>query len=454
MSLKSDQSSVVLPNTLSSSEEDLCQAVEQADQDDAENEANFENGELEVEEIGEHVVVPEVEQVNVQDCEVEQIAVQQVKFEQAEIVKAVQEVKVIEEDKPETVAVEEEKESAVVVEQTVDEEPQLVDEVEDESASQVSSATATPSVAKPRRRRGKRSGQQQSEKQRSAQLRQNETVSKVKTETAEITLPTIKVEHVDAEPAKRVSPPKTDDQWESIPVELKTTTNVEQWETSTRTRRSRKVTRQHVVHQQEEEEEEFVPEKVEEELVPAQKSEPIDIAQPTVEEVVEVEAPRDTERASSVPERSPSSAPSSRRSTLKKQNRKKRPSLDDGKSEKSSSNGSATRPVLIQDGLIDITAGGLLTSRPLIRRPTDITDELALMIKDIGHGMRDGPITMGRFGIGKYTPPDRSDEILSSIVARQIQDEAAEKAQEEENADSSSSPSVVVVDHSQDLDLD
>jgi hypothetical protein len=109
---------------------------------------------------------------------------------------------------------------------------------------------------------------------------------------------------------------------------------------------------------------------------------------------------------------------------------------------------------LIQDGLIDITAGGLLTSRPLIRRPTDITDELALMIKDIGHGMRDGPITMGRFGIGKYTPPDRSDEILSSIVARQIQDEAAEKAQEEENADSSSSPSVVVVDHSQDLDLD
>ena len=48
------------------------------------------------------------------------------------------------------------------------------------------------------------------------------------------------------------------------------------------------------------------------------------------------------------------------------------------------------------------------------------------MIKDIGHGMREGPINMGRFGIGKYTPPDRSDEILSSIVARQLKDEVPE----------------------------
>ena len=90
----------------------------------------------------------------------------------------------------------------------------------------------------------------------------------------------------------------------------------------------------------------------------------------------------------------------------------------------------------------------------MLKRPTDILDEQALMIKDIGHGMRDGPINMGRFGIGKYTPPDRSDEILSSIVARQIKlDEAEERSEVEVTPEAA----VVVeaVNHSQeDLDLD
>lgn len=36
-----------------------------------------------------------------------------------------------------------------------------------------------------------------------------------------------------------------------------------------------------------------------------------------------------------------------------------------------------------------------------------------LYISDIGYGMNGGPISMGRFGLGKYMPPDRSNEIQS-----------------------------------------
>ena len=36
-----------------------------------------------------------------------------------------------------------------------------------------------------------------------------------------------------------------------------------------------------------------------------------------------------------------------------------------------------------------------------------------LYISDIGYGMCGGPISMGRFGLGKYMPPDRSNEIQS-----------------------------------------
>ena len=65
---------------------------------------------------------------------------------------------------------------------------------------------------------------------------------------------------------------------------------------------------------------------------------------------------------------------------------------------------------------------------------------------------------MGRFGIGKYTPPDRSDEILSSIVARQIKDEEQNEKEEEATAaaDAATTASVVINSdsHCQDLDLD
>jgi hypothetical protein len=117
--------------------------------------------------------------------------------------------------------------------------------------------------------------------------------------------------------------------------------------------------------------------------------------------------------------------------------------------------------------MIDIVSGGFLTSLPVVKRPTDIQEQ-ALMIKDIGHGMRDGPITMGRFGIGKYTPPDRSDEILSSIVARQMELNQAEEKKADTEAEKAAEAIVKAVaeseavsvnvssnkSHSEDLDLD
>ena len=302
--------------------------------------------------------------------------------------------------------------------------------VEEEAAESVeaqeepeSTGATKPSVAKPRRKRGKRSGQQNSEKQqRSAQLRQEQKVEEPATQVEQIS-PKSESPKAETKPAV-----KDEQMWESVPAELKTSPNVEQWETSTRTRRSRKGGRQPPQMSEIFDEEVMLPQEEEEiktapVVIIAREKTPEVEPEIAVEEVIEES--RDTERSSSAPERrSLSSAPSSRRSTLKKQNRKKRPSLDDGKSEKSIAN--TIRPVLIQDGLIDINAGALLSARTLLRHPSDILDEQALMIKDIGHGMREGPINMGRFGIGKYTPPDRSDEILSSIVARQLKDEVPE----------------------------
>merc|ERR1739838_452432 len=50
-----------------------------------------------------------------------------------------------------------------------------------------------------------------------------------------------------------------------------------------------------------------------------------------------------------------------------------------------------------------------------------------LYISDNGYGMSGGPISMGRFGLGKYMPPDRSNEILpldeeSSITTTKVSD--------------------------------
>ncbi len=450
-------------NNLSSSEEDICQAVE-------DQEVQLQE-QPEVEQIEESVVVDEHQAVE------EQVAVDE------EVVVVVEQ----QDDKSEPVVESIETEVEEVQQKTIEEEPRQSIEVEDkpvvdeyEAVVDIAQdletsdvATAAPSVTKPRRRRGKRSGQQNSEKQqRSAQLREENKERNNSTENMmsenRLNCPTIKIENADnnIDSSKKLSEKKsTDDQWESLPADLKTATTLEQWETSTRTRRSRKGVRpqQRLVQTEETEEdvEEEQPKVVKREVTPPPPVETPVVSAPLVEEVIESEAAEecDTERSSSAPEtRSSSSAPSSRRSTLKKQNRKKRPSLDDGKSDKSSVSVSSVRPVLIQDGLIDITAGGILSCRNVIKRPTDLLDEQALMIKDIGHGMREGPINMGRFGIGKYIPPDRSDEILSSIVARQIKDEEQNEEEEKEatTATDAAKASVAINgdSHCQDLDLD
>ena len=377
------------------------------------------------------------------------------------------------EPEPEPVVEPETEESepvAVLEPETEKLEPEVEEEEEREEKEQIPedfapvATTSNPPVTKPRRRRGKRSGQQQ----RSAQLRHVEEKS---SEPAEFVVPEIKVVEAVEHPLKEELP-KSEDQWESVPAELKQASSTEMWETSSRSRRSKRGSRQQQSQfspQPEDDEEQqvaFVA--VEEEATPEPavvEKAPEPVPEPAPEPVLPVSEPvQPAEAVAAVTEDSSersSSAPSSRRSTLKKQNRKKRPSLDDDKSEKSG--GSSIRPVLIQDGLIDITAGGLLMSRPLVKRPTDVLDEQALMIKDIGHGMRDGPITMGRFGFGKYTPPDRSDEILSSIVARQLKLDQLDEANataveaEEEKADVNidATPAVVANGNpSQDLDLD
>ena len=53
-----------------------------------------------------------------------------------------------------------------------------------------------------------------------------------------------------------------------------------------------------------------------------------------------------------------------------------------------------------------------------------------LYISDIGHGMGGGPITIGRFGLGKYIPPDRSSEIYPIPMQKNDQDQ--ESNQEED----------------------
>jgi hypothetical protein len=426
--------SVVLPSTRSSSEEDLCQAVVEDEEKAVAVADEVEAVEIEVGETYAGVVASterEVKEKAVEQFKQEPVAEQPIEEPAVEAVADVAAETLEEEEKEEEAA-------------------EIADEAAEPAAVATVATVSSPQVAKSRRRRGKRSGQQQSERQqRSAQLRLSEekTFEIVKPVLAEAPLPEVKAELPTV--AAAVDASKNDDQWEPVPPELKLGSSSEQWETSSRSRRSKRGGRQaQFVPQQEEEE----PAATIEDVAPAaaEKSpeptpEPVPEPAETASEPVKLADDESSERSAS--------APSSRRSTLKKQNRKKRPSLDDG----SSGSGSSIRPVLIQDGLIDITAGGLLMTRPLIKRPSDILDEQALMIKDIGHGMRDGPITMGRFGLGKYTPPDRSDEILSSIVARQLKLDKLEEqnavavAEEEKGA---ADAAVAVKNHSQDLDLD
>lgn len=102
-----------------------------------------------------------------------------------------------------------------------------------------------------------------------------------------------------------------------------------------------------------------------------------------------------------------------KKSTLKK--KKKRSEVET--TEKLSS----IKPVLIQDGAIEI--GGYRR----IKRASEILDGHqidqavrkghldTLFISQIGSGIGDGPMTSGRLLVGKYSPPDRSDEVKAMV---------------------------------------
>ena len=126
------------------------------------------------------------------------------------------------------------------------------------------------------------------------------------------------------------------------------------------------------------------------------------------------------------------SLPASQKSTLKRNNRKKRSSLDSGENNKTS----LSKPVLISDRDFDVASA--IAAQRRYKSAFDVLDESkikqmvnqgthpnagdrigkpggtfdTLYISDIGYGMCGGPISMGRFGLGKYMPPDRSNEIL------------------------------------------
>jgi hypothetical protein len=84
------------------------------------------------------------------------------------------------------------------------------------------------------------------------------------------------------------------------------------------------------------------------------------------------------------------------------------------------------------------------------------------MVKDIGHGMVGGPLTLGRFGVGKYCPPDRSDEILPTMAAAAMPTEpelAAHKTADAEAEEAAEAVAKAVaqletVNRAQELDLD
>ena len=99
----------------------------------------------------------------------------------------------------------------------------------------------------------------------------------------------------------------------------------------------------------------------------------------------------------------------------------------------------SVRPVLIQDGILDVAGSSAAAAAAVpasasalhskVKRVSEVfkdpsriaqvmsasgatANRSTLIVSDIGHGIFDGPISMGRFGTGKYNPPDRSDEIL------------------------------------------
>jgi hypothetical protein len=223
------------------------------------------------------------------------------------------------------------------------------------------------------------------------------------------------------------------DQWEVVPKDLiKETNDGGEWETSRKSRKSRKFLGETTIE-------------VSHCLAEDFEIPPTDQKSTTIPEVVittsTIEAfPDKTQETKELqqlllksefePPIEVNSAPTSRKSTLKRpNNRKKRGSLDYSGADNNSSSSTGSqlikgaglsRPVLISDSDFDVTSAAAsrrfkcafeVFDEATIRELASNTEYDTLYVSDIGYGMSGGPIHMDRFGLGKYLPPDRTDEI-------------------------------------------
>ena len=268
-------------------------------------------------------------------------------------------------------------------------------------------------------------------------------------------------------------------QWEAVPIGVIEAGN-EGWEVSGKMKRNRKHRSGQKLRPVASIEDNFYEEEKQAELTEAElvtqpsastESEPAEppVKESTTEETLtkEPEEPEEPKVVEDVKNNSaPTSLPVSRKSTLKKPKKKRVQSAEDDilamidklptliPKSSTTSNASqvksnttrvqtptyptSVRPVLIQDGILDVAASSAHYRK--VKRASEVFDQSriaqavqkghvdTLIISDIGHGMCDGPISMGRFGIGKYSPPDRSDEILP--MQKKLLEEAEAKAQE------------------------
>ena len=133
-----------------------------------------------------------------------------------------------------------------------------------------------------------------------------------------------------------------------------------------------------------------------------------------------------------------SSAPASRKSTLKRKQKKVNKESSDSKTSLK------TKPVLISDRDFDVASAAAqrryhsafeVLDEEKIKEVAAMTDKRGtfdtLYISDIGHGMGGGPITIGRFGLGKYIPPDRSSEIYPIPMQKNDQDQDSQESSED-----------------------
>ncbi|XP_059082151.1 uncharacterized protein LOC131879759 [Tigriopus californicus] len=138
------------------------------------------------------------------------------------------------------------------------------------------------------------------------------------------------------------------------------------------------------------------------------------------------------------------------------------------KRKKKRSNGQAPpekpsiRPVLVRDGVLDVRSG-MATPKDLeMFANRTLVPINSLIVSSIGHGIQNGPMDLGRIGFGKYSPPDRTEEIPLSLRQEPLEEEEMEEAEptlgDSSPSDASKSEEQITTEcaptKSSDIDLD